>query len=251
MKICLDYGHTLNGIDSGAVGNGYREQDCTRELGKLIKSKLEQAGHTVIETNIDGNVSSISDSLYKRYKIANDNKVDLCVSIHFNAGGGTGSEIYTYNAKDVAGASSILNNLHIVGYQNRGIKSGNGLAMVSKPVATAMLIEVCFIDTKADMDRYASQKNLIAEAIAQGIDKKTISTASEESKGYVVTTYLPNAYAGYDGVDINYVLKYFSGITCYVRGNAKGVWIETQNLPISKCNELKNTLGSWFYSIEK
>lgn len=71
------------------------------------------------------------------------------------------------------------------------------------------------------------------------------------SKGYVVTAYLPHAYEGYDGVDINYILGYLTGVKTYVRGNDKGVWIETGYMPIEKCNELKNTLGSWFYSIEK
>lgn len=74
------------------------------------------------------------------------------------------------------------------------------------------------------------------------------------STGYIVTQYLPNGSNGdnsFNGVDANYVLQYFNGIKCYFRGNAKGVWIETQVLPIEKCNELKSTLGSWFYSIEK
>ncbi|NRT88520.1 GH25 family lysozyme [Clostridium beijerinckii] len=70
------------------------------------------------------------------------------------------------------------------------------------------------------------------------------------SKGYVVTTYLPNAYEGYDGIDINYILSYFQGVKPYVRGNDKGVWIETQYLDLDKCNELKSTLGSWFYEIK-
>lgn len=74
-----------------------------------------------------------------------------------------------------------------------------------------------------------------------------------EIQGYVVTDYLPNGYKGnrsFEGVDLNYVLSYFDGVRCYVRGNAKGVWIETQMLPMSKCLELKDKLGSWFYSIE-
>jgi N-acetylmuramoyl-L-alanine amidase len=78
-----------------------------------------------------------------------------------------------------------------------------------------------------------------------------IKNATVNSKGYIVTSYLPRAYAGYDGVDISYVLSYFKGVKCYVRGNAKGIWIETEYLPIEKCNELKSILGSWFYSIEK
>lgn len=74
-----------------------------------------------------------------------------------------------------------------------------------------------------------------------------------EPKAYVVTNYLPNGYRGhgsFEGVDLEYVLSYFDGVRCYVRGNSKGVWIETQLLPISKCLDLKNILGSWFYSIE-
>ncbi|WP_315074479.1 hypothetical protein [uncultured Clostridium sp.] len=31
-----------------------------------------------------------------------------------------------------------------------------------------------------------------------------------------------------------------------MRDNNKGVWIETQYLPLNKCNKLKNGLGSWF-----
>ena len=248
MKICLDYGHTLSGIDSGAVGCGYREQDCTRELGKLIKSKLEALGHTVVETNINGNVSSISDSMYKRYSVANNNNVDLCVSLHFNAGGGTGSEIFTYNAQDHSGASKILDNLSKLGYRNRGIKAGNNLAMVSKPKAKAMLIEVCFIDTAADMEIYKNKKELIADAIVSGLTGQTVSTGTEK-KYYIVTNYLPGAYAGYNGVDISAVLSYFKDVKCYVKGNDKGIWIETAYIAESKCNELKKILGSWFYEI--
>lgn len=71
-----------------------------------------------------------------------------------------------------------------------------------------------------------------------------------KTEGYIVTNYLPNAWKGYTGVDIKYVLSFFKDIQCYVKGNSNGVWIETQTLPIAKCEELKNALGSWFYSIE-
>ena len=71
-----------------------------------------------------------------------------------------------------------------------------------------------------------------------------------DSKGYVVTTYLPNAYEGYDGVDIKYCLGYFECVKVYVRSNSKGIWLETEYLSVDKCNELKNKIGSLFYSIE-
>ncbi|WP_061312948.1 GH25 family lysozyme [Clostridium botulinum] len=75
----------------------------------------------------------------------------------------------------------------------------------------------------------------------------------EKKIGYVITDYLPDGYRGnneFKGVDLEYVLSYFNDIRCYVRGDSKGIWLETQILPMSKCQELKAKLGSWFYTIK-
>lgn len=75
----------------------------------------------------------------------------------------------------------------------------------------------------------------------------------KKSTGYVVTNYLPNGYRGdgsFLGVDIQYIKEYFNDINIYIRGNNNGVWVETQVLDIKKCNELKKSLGSWFYDIK-
>ena len=102
-----------------------------------------------------------------------------------------------------------------------------------------------------DMPVYGHREKGSSECPGKNFPLEKVKAAtSEKSKGYVVTNYLPPAYKGYNGVDINYILSYFTGVKTYVRGNDKGVWIETQMLPIEKCNELKKTLGSWFYNIE-
>ena len=83
-------------------------------------------------------------------------------------------------------------------------------------------------------------------------DFKKLVRKEEKTTGYIVTDYLPNGYRGdgkFIGVDIQYVQEYFKGINIYVRGDSKGIWIETQVLPIEKCKELQKTLGSWFYAI--
>ena len=83
-------------------------------------------------------------------------------------------------------------------------------------------------------------------------DFKNLKENEEKATGYVVTTYLPNGYRGdgsFVGVDLEYVLSYFKGVRCYVKSDPKGIWIETQVLPIEKCKELQKTLGSWFYAI--
>ncbi len=83
-------------------------------------------------------------------------------------------------------------------------------------------------------------------------DFKSLKENEGKATGYVVTNYLPNGYRGdksFIGVDLEYVLSYFKDIRCYVKGDSKGIWIETQVLPYSKCLELKESLGSWFYAI--
>lgn len=81
--------------------------------------------------------------------------------------------------------------------------------------------------------------------------KSIESNIKKDEVGYIVTKYLPRAYEGYNGVDLRKVLEYFNGVKYYVRGDSKGVWIETQFLPVSKCLEIKSMLGELFYSIEQ
>ncbi|UYZ36811.1 GH25 family lysozyme [Clostridium beijerinckii] len=74
-----------------------------------------------------------------------------------------------------------------------------------------------------------------------------------KSTGYVRTNYLPNGYRGdgsFVGVDMEYVQEYFKDIRIYANSNENGIWVETQNLPMSKCLELKEILESWFYDIK-
>ncbi|NRT35138.1 hypothetical protein BJV38_002275 [Clostridium beijerinckii] len=49
---------------------------------------------------------------------------------------------------------------------------------------------------------------------------------------------------------MEYVQEYFKNIRIYPNSNNKGIWVETQNLLMSKCLELKEILGSWFYDIK-
>ncbi|MEW8956511.1 SH3 domain-containing protein, partial [Clostridium sp.] len=74
---------------------------------------------------------------------------------------------------------------------------------------------------------------------------------NETTEGYVVTGYLGKQLQGYDGAEVAGAIRhYFKDIDrVYVRSNSIGMWLETQILPIDKCNELKERLGSFFDSI--
>lgn len=173
MKIVIDTGHTLSGSDTGARGNGYKEELCTREIGSKVIEKLKALGHTVVSVAPDS-ASSVNESLNLRISRENAANADLSVSIHLNAGGGQGTEVFTYKGEKVPQAVAVLNNIVGLGYKNRGIKDGSGLALISRTKATAMLIECCFIDSASDMAMYNAEK--LANAIVKGLVGKTVES---------------------------------------------------------------------------
>lgn len=166
MKIGIDLGHECY-PDTGAIGI-VTEETIINKVGALVISKLRNLGHEVIELRPES-ANSVNDSLQKRYNKANNNNVDICVSIHANCGGGHGTEIFTFGAKDVYGASEILKKICAIGFTNRGIKDGKNLAMVRRPSALAMLIEICFCDSQSDVDLYSDNIENIANAIVEGL----------------------------------------------------------------------------------
>jgi len=139
-------------------------------------SKLKAQGHTVTNCTVDS-ASSVSSALNSICAKSNNVKTDLFVSIHLNAfnSSASGTEVFTYGGKEVKQARDILNNIVGLGYINRGLKDGKGLAVLRGTKATAMLVECCFIDSKSDMSKFNAEK--IANAIVQGLTGKKVVTA--------------------------------------------------------------------------
>jgi N-acetylmuramoyl-L-alanine amidase len=242
MKIGIDMGHPIN---CGAFGI-MSETDGNRAVGKLLIEKLESLGHTVVNCTYDTNVNELAN----RVALANAQSLDYFISLHmdsFDNPSANGVTIYTTeNSSAKNKASEIVNSVaNSCRYNNRGWKNAN-FYVLKNTNAPAMLLEMGFVTNQGDCNKFNAEA--IANAIINGL---TGESSTEEKKGYIVTNYLPYSSGNYNGVDINYVLSYFENVKCYVRGNEKGIWIETQYLNMEKCNELKNTLGSWFYSIEK
>lgn len=168
MQYNINDGHTISGFDGGAVSNGIREQDLTRMVGNLVRIKLKARGHSVTNCSVDS-ASSVRIALNAISTKSNAVKCDLFISIHFNAsnGLGHGTEVFTYNAKELKPARDILNNIVKLGFTNRGIKDGSHLAVIKNTNAPAMLIECAFIDSKSDMKLLSIEK--MSDAIVNGL----------------------------------------------------------------------------------
>lgn len=194
MRIAIDLGHGV-GTDRGASSKYIDEETIIDNVGGLVINKLKALGHTVIEVRPQ-QATSVSNSLVQRVQKANNNNADLYVSIHANAGGGKGTEVYTYQGKEVVQARNVLNNLCSLGFTNRGIK-GNNLFVTHYSNMTAMLIEVCFIDTQSDVELYKSVGNeKIANAIVEGLVGET-STVSNINRPVEIKTNT-TSYKAYD-----------------------------------------------------
>lgn len=164
MRIGVNCGHTVSGTKGcGAVG--YIDESMeTRRVGIKVERLLSAEGHNVYDCTDDYS-SSVNENLKKIVSMANKQPLDLFVSIHFNSGGGRGTEVFTYGGEKHAEAVNICNALSALGFKNRGVKDGGNLYVVRHTNVKAILVEVCFVDTD-DAELY---KKIGADKVAQAI----------------------------------------------------------------------------------
>ena len=173
MKIGVNDGHTLSGAGTGAVGI-IKEGEHTRLVGEEVRRLLKEKGIAVFNCTVDY-AETTNESLSLVVQQANREDLDWFISIHFNAGGGKGVEVYTYEGRQYQDAIDVCNNIAALGFNNRGVKAGTGLYVIRKTIAKSMLIEVCFVDTE-DANKYLEVGyKAIAKAIVDALDNHIVS----------------------------------------------------------------------------
>ena len=181
MKIAIDLGHGV-GRDRGAAAN-MQEEEIINAVGNLVIQGLTKLGYQVLNVRPTKQSMTVSESLSYRTNASNKFGADLYVSIHANAGGGQGSEVFTYRGNKITEAVNVLNNLVNLGFANRGIKDGTGLYVINHTVAKAMLIEICFVDSSVDVNKYNNIGALsIANAIIKGITGTSVIIHETDTK---------------------------------------------------------------------
>jgi len=179
IKILIDPGH--GGNDPGTSGFGYVEKNLTLQTSFLLKEELQRCGFKVYMTReYDSNVE-----LSKRGQMAVDLEVNALISIHFNAGGGTGFEaIYSLNDNSAHWiADRIFDEVSTVGINMRKVYSkeseiypnSNYYAVLRacENIVPGVILESLFLDSEQDI-QFLNQPNSLkrlAICYAKGICK--------------------------------------------------------------------------------
>jgi len=171
-KLVIDPGH--GGHDPGAVGYGLQEKSITFEIALKLREKLDNYMDVSLTRNGDN-----SASLAERAGFANRTGADLFISLHVNAGGGTGFESYIYPNASVE-SRRLSEALHRAvaefylrqGFPDRGLKKAS-FAVLRETVMPAILLENLFIDRQEDMLKLRDPvfREAVAAAIAGGVAK--------------------------------------------------------------------------------
>lgn len=163
MKFVINAGHTKLGAGTGAVGL-LNESKETRKIAYELMKLLADTEHEVIPAVYDRS----SNNLQKVAELANNVNANFLISIHLNAGGGQGCEVYTWRGAKEAKAVKTCEGLSRLGFLNRGVKDGSKYYLFknTKPSVKTILIEICFLDNNSDVALY---KQLGYTKIAQAI----------------------------------------------------------------------------------
>lgn len=252
VVVVLDPGH--GGSDPGATCNGLLEKDVTLKVAQYCKATLEEqySGASVYMTRYGDETVALED----RYNFAQSVGANAYVSIHMNAGGGTGVEVYYPNANYNAAASEvgcgmaseILNNIVALGMTSRGVKirnSENGstypdgslsdyYSLIRGPKLRgipAIVVEHAFMD--GDYARLCDENFLrqLGEADAKGIAQYYGLGPAEDLSQYA-GAFDVNSYRLF-----NQDLWSFNDQQCFNHWINYGVWEGRPGSPVFKMSD--------------
>ena len=216
--VMIDPGH--GGLDGGTVGNGLLEKDWTLKIGVALAAELRRRGHAVALTREADDTLPLMD----RPAVVNAAPRVALLSIHFNAGtaDATGVETwYSWPKKpeimarlhDAAGvpvagvvpddgqrlAMAIQAAVPTAtGARDRGIRNREDLAMTSRTVCPAVLIECGFLSNTVESRKIqeAGYRKKMVQGIADGYE--TWLQTRRASPAVPVVVAPPSATIGND-----------------------------------------------------
>lgn len=170
------------------------EYEKDRALVARLIDELRKRGQVV--TDCSNEERTVIAELKSEVRTANKSGAGLFLAVHFNAGGGHGSECWYYagnkamqtEAERLSAACS-----GALGLPDRGAKPTQSLYVLNHTDMPALLLEVCFVDTLSDCQAWWACEwepliTALADVLTTAVDKPTVnpepSVAGLEVDGY-------------------------------------------------------------------
>ena len=169
-KVLIDISH--GGKDPGAVNQGVKEKDLAFEYAMILKEEL-------IKANIDVLLSRSDDeyvTLAKRIDTANDEKVDLVLSLHFNTSAEPETSGFESYYKSDSEKSLLIDSLIHTKISSYNLVSDNGsnignYSILKRSTAPAVLLELGYLSNHAELEllKKYETKNEYAKMLSEAI----------------------------------------------------------------------------------
>lgn len=179
IKIYIDQGHNPQGVNAGAEGFGYREQDITYAVGTYLAELLREDGRFAVRTSRNTPEESLgtsnATSLAARVNGANSWGADYFISIHCNANVNpaiNGTEVYVYREGSVAAdlARQVLDAIvQRMGTKDNGVRVNPSLYVLRRTQMPAILVELAYITNAEDVQKLVNDPYGFAYGIYTGI----------------------------------------------------------------------------------
>ncbi|KRF67848.1 hypothetical protein ASG99_13725 [Bacillus sp. Soil768D1] len=169
--------------------SGYIDEvDEARKVVSKVTDILKELDCKVHEFHDNTSITQ-RDNINTIVKYHNSKSRDLDVSVHFNAGtkeiGGT--EVLYCTEGNKALATKVSKAIsEALGVKDRGAKKRTDLGFLKGTAKPAILIEVCFVDTKSNADAYKKNFDKCCRAIAETLSGKKLKEAKPVEKKSVI-----------------------------------------------------------------
>lgn len=147
--VCIDPGHGINTPGKrtpviSELGRSIKEYEFNKAVAYYLNQELQRCGLNTMYATLNDYDTPLST----RTGRANKANADIYVSIHYNAGGGSGVETYHYpGSREGKKLAQCIHEYVIQGtsQKNRGVKSAN-FYVLRKTRMPAALVEYGFMD---------------------------------------------------------------------------------------------------------
>ncbi|MBK3495311.1 N-acetylmuramoyl-L-alanine amidase [Viridibacillus sp. YIM B01967] len=184
-KFVISSGHALKVCGAKGILEEVNEaRKVTNCVYEILTEQYNGEGHKFH----DDTSTTQNQNLNTIVKYHNSKIRDLDISVHFNAASKTsdprGAECLYYDAK-VLSAKVSAEIASVSGLKDRGPKERKELYFLNSTNQTAILIEVCFVDSTADTEIYNEKFEAICQGIAVvvaselGYKKKEVTAVSK------------------------------------------------------------------------